>query len=108
MENWVFGELRKALPVDAGIRFWRSTSKAEVDFVVDIGSTIVGFEVKAGPIGRPSIPRSVRSFIEAYQPQNFMIVSAGRFDKKQIGSTEVSWITPDEVTSTLERLMLIS
>ena len=105
VENWVFGELRKVLPVEAGIHFWRSTSKAEVDFVVEIASAVVGLEVKAGPVGRPSISRSVRSFIEAYQPQSFLIVSTHRFDKKQLGSTEVSWITLDEVASTLQRLM---
>ena len=105
VENWVFGELRKVLPVEAGIHFWRSTSKAEVDFVVEIASAVVGLEVKAGPVGGPSISRSVRSFIEAYQPQSFLIVSTRRFDQKQLGSTEVSWITLDEVASTLQRLI---
>ncbi len=106
VENWVFGELRKSLPLGMDIHFWRSTSKAEVDFVIDTGSAIVGLEIKAGTIGRPSIPRSVRSFIEAYRPQHFLIVSTDEFDPKPIGSTEVSWITLDEVASTMRQLVV--
>ena len=105
VENWVFGELRKTLPFGMDIHFWRSTSKAEVDFVIDTGSAIVGLEIKAGAIGRPSIPRSARSFIEAYRPKRFLMVSTDRFDPERIGATEVSWITLDEVASTMEELV---
>jgi len=105
VENWVFGELRKTLPLGLDIHFWRSTSKAEVDFVVETVSSVVGFEVKAGTPGRPSIGRSSRSFIQAYQPTHFFIVSTRRFDRQQIGTTEVSWITLDEVASTMRQLV---
>ena len=104
VENWVFGELRKSLPLQTDIHFWRSTSKAEVDFVIDTGPTLVGMEIKAGVMGRPSIPRSARSFIEAYRPKQFLIVSTDRFDPERIDATEVSWITLDEVASTMKRL----
>jgi predicted AAA+ superfamily ATPase len=105
VENWVFGELRKTLPLELDIHFWRSTSKAEVDFVVDTGSAIVGLEVKGGAMGRPSIPRSARSFIEAYRPKHFLMISTDRFDPEHIGTTEVAWITLDEVASTVEELV---
>jgi len=105
VENWAFGELRKSLPPELDIHFWRSTSKAEVDFVIDTGSAVVGLEIKAGTIGRPSIPRSARSFIEAYRPKQFLIVSADRFDPERIDATEVSWITLDELASTIRQLV---
>ena len=105
VENWVFGELRKSLPLELDLHFWRSTSKAEVDFVIDTGSAIVGLEVKAGAMGRPSVPRSARSFIEAYRPKQFLIVSTDRFDPERIDGTEVSWITPDEVASTIRQFV---
>ena len=104
-ENWVFGELRKSLPLEVGIHFWRSTSKAEVDFVIDTGSALVGLEVKAGAIGKPTIPRSARSFIDAYQPQQFLIVSSAGFDPESIGTTEVQWITPDQIAPTMRRVL---
>ena len=102
VENWVFGELRKALPLDLDIHFWRSTSRAEVDFVFDTGAAIVGLEVKAGKTGRPAIPRSARSFIEAYRPRHFLIVGNKRFDPERIQGTEVSWISLDELAPTVE------
>jgi len=105
VENWVFGELRKMLPLEMDIHFWRSTSRAEVDFVIDTGSAVVGLEVKAGTSGRPSIPRSARSFIDAYRPTRFLMVGSSRFDPEQIGATEVLWITLDEVTSRMRELV---
>jgi predicted AAA+ superfamily ATPase len=105
VENWVFGELRKTLPLGMDIHFWRSTSRAEVDFVVDTGPAVVGLEIKAGTIGKPSIPRSARSFIEAYRPQHFLIVSTSRFDPEHIGATEILWITLGEVATTMRQLV---
>ncbi len=105
VENWVFGELRKALPFGLDIHFWRSTSRAEVDFVIDTGAMIIGLEVKAGRSGRQSIPRSARSFIEAYRPRHFFIVGNDRFDPQRIEETEVAWITLDEVAPTVEEIV---
>jgi hypothetical protein len=73
--------------------------------LVDTGSAIVALEIKAGALGRPSIPRSAPSFIEAYQPRQFLIVSADRFETGRIGSTEISWITLDEVASTAKQFV---
>jgi predicted AAA+ superfamily ATPase len=105
VENWVFGELRKSLPLEMDVHFWRSTSGAEVDFVVDTHQSIVGLEAKAGISGRPSITRSARSFIEAYRPHHFLIVSASAFDPVRIGETEVRWITLEDVASTTRQLV---
>jgi predicted AAA+ superfamily ATPase len=104
VENWVFGELRKSLPLGMDIHFWRSTSRAEVDFVVDTGSAVVGLEVKARTSGRPSIPRSARSFIDAYQPTHFLMVGTSRFDPEHIGATQVLWIALDEIAPTIRLL----
>jgi predicted AAA+ superfamily ATPase len=87
-----------------GIHFWRSTSRAEVDFVFDTGAAIIGLEVKAGKTGRPAIPRSARSFIEAYRPRHFLIVGNERFDSERIEETEVAWITLDELAPTIEEI----
>ncbi len=104
-ENWVFGELLKSLPLSVNIHFWRSTSRAEVDFVIDTGRRIIGIEVKAGASARPKIPRSARSFIDAYQPKHFFIVTGRRFDPEHIGRTEVRWITLDRVASTMRQIV---
>ena len=105
MENWVFGELQKALPLEVDIHHWRSTSKAEVDFVFDTGAHLIALEVKAGASTRPSIPRSARSFIDAYRPHRFFVVSNSVFEPERIGTTEVEWITPDQVAPAVRRVM---
>jgi len=105
VENWVFRELRKSLPPGMDIHFWRSKSGAELGLVVEAGPGIVGIEVKAGTSGRPSIPRSARSFIEVYLPQHLLIVGAGPFDPKRIGATEIRWISLDEMASTIGQLV---
>lgn len=94
LESWVFTELWKTLPEGATLHFWRSASGAEVDFVLARGETLVGVEVKAQALGRPNLPRSSRSFIEAYQPTQFLVINTGLDHREQLGSTEVRWTTP--------------
>ena len=94
MENWVFTELWKTVPTDAGVHFWRSTSHAEVDFVLDLPRTLVAIEVKAGRLGRRTIPRAARSFIDAYHPAFFLIVSQDAAGSTMLGATEVRWVPP--------------
>ncbi|MFV1981829.1 MAG: hypothetical protein ACC655_11800, partial [Rhodothermia bacterium] len=53
---------------------------------------------------RASIPRSARSFIDAYQPEQFLMVGARRFDSQRLGETEVEWITPTEVGRTIRQV----
>ena len=33
VENWVFGELLKSLPLEVDVHFWRTTSRAEVSWI---------------------------------------------------------------------------
>src|SRR5204863_5091970 len=73
LENFVFTELAKSVhPLLDGLSFWRSKSGAEVDFVVEHQGRLLGLEVKAGS-SRGTVSRSARSFIEAYQPEQFLI-----------------------------------
>jgi hypothetical protein len=101
LESWVFTELLKAAPTDTGVHFWRSTSKAEVDFVLDLPGSLVGVEVKAGRLGRQTIPRSARSFIDAYSPELFLIVAIDGAGSKRIGDTEIRWVPPHHIADTV-------
>ncbi len=44
-----------------------------MDFVALQGERLLGFEAKAGP--RPGLTRSTRSFLEAYRPTDFFLVT---------------------------------
>jgi predicted AAA+ superfamily ATPase len=99
LESWVFSELWKSLPDGASLHFWRSTSGAEVDFVVRRGEVTVAVEVKAGHSTRPRFPRAARSFVEAYRPRTFLMVQGGLSHRQREGETEVRWLPAPEVAS---------
>lgn len=103
VENWVFSELVKALPWTQPVRYWRSLSGAEVDFVVDFPSSLLGIEVKATMLTRPRLSRSSRSFITAYHPTEFWVVNDGYLATEQLGSTEVVWLSFHELPERLQR-----
>lgn len=92
VENWVFTELAKALPWRQPIRYWRSGSGAEVDFVVPRRDRLLAIEVKAGRLGRPKLARSSRSFIEAYEPGEFWILNQELEHEGLLGRTRVRWL----------------
>jgi predicted AAA+ superfamily ATPase len=104
LENWAFSELWKILPPGGDLHFWRSSSQAEVDFVL-AGAELVGIEVKATGSGRPALTRSARSFLEAYAPKALLVVSPGVEHEQRIGETQVRWIGPESLaTSVVEFL----
>jgi predicted AAA+ superfamily ATPase len=105
LENWTFSELAKTIPRQAGLHFWRSTSRAEVDFVVDSPAGLIGIEVKAGAGRRPSIPRAARSFIDAYEPTHFLLVSPAEHEPQSVGPTEVRWVRPQTLAQQVKTLL---
>ena len=103
LESWVFSELHKTFPEPGGVRYWRTRSGAEVDFVVEPRpGDIVAFEVKAAR-GKLRVPRAARSFIEAYEPTRLVMVYRGEARRETIGATEIDWLPaealPDLVAS---------
>ncbi|HDR15200.1 MAG TPA: ATP-binding protein [Desulfobacteraceae bacterium] len=103
LENFVFTELYKAInPLLNSIRFWRSKSGAEVDFVLEHRGIISGWEVKAGD-AMGKITRSSRSFIDAYQPECFFVVNKTEHTKQTIGKTRIFFIRPEQVGGSISR-----
>lgn len=70
-ENFVASELIKA---GIDVKYWRSKSKAEVDFIIEKNGIIIPTEVKLGLI-KPKITKSFHSFINSYRPKNAYILS---------------------------------
>ena len=88
VENFVFCELkRKNL---GKINFWRTKSKAEVDFVFKKQDEIVPIEVKYS--SSVSIGKSFYSFIEKFSPKKGYVLTRGFFDIKKIKRTKVYFI----------------
>lgn len=56
------------------MRYWRSLSGAEVDFVLEGPGGLLAIEVKAGAPARRRISRSASSFVAAYAPGELWLV----------------------------------
>ncbi len=70
-ENYVLMELIK---LGFFPKYWRTKSKAEVDFIIEKDSAVIPVEVKIkAELGR--IERSMRSFIETYKPKTAVVVT---------------------------------
>jgi predicted AAA+ superfamily ATPase len=93
-ENWVFTEINKTLPIHSGFNFWRSKARAEVDFVIEYGNQLIGVETKFSALKTTKITRSTRSFIEAYQPDEFVVLNRALEDTVVINKTIFLFLTP--------------
>jgi uncharacterized protein len=94
MENWVFSELYKLMPLTSAIHFWRSKAGGEVDFVVEQAGKIMAIEVKSADLSRPILSRSGRSFIDAYKPDQFLILNRSLETTLTIDNTRIDFVTP--------------
>ncbi len=74
-ENYVLSELVK---LGFSPKYWRTKSKAEVDFVIEKDSELIPIEVK---LNATKIERSLSSFIEIYKPKNALVVNYGAKNK---------------------------
>ncbi len=102
-ENHVFLALHSEFPEPGGVRYWRTRSGAEVDFVVQPEpGRLVGVEVKAGP--SRGVSRGARSFIDAYQPSEFWVVHGGDAAESPLGPTRVRFIPYVSLPEAIEGL----
>jgi len=74
------------------LHYWRTTDKAEVDFVINKNSEIIPLEVKYSIIKKSLVKRSLRSFIERYSPKRAFIVNLNYSDTVIVDNTEVFFV----------------
>lgn len=100
-ENWVFSEINKLLPFQSSLKFWRSKSKAEVDFIIEHSGKIFAIEVKASHLKKPNAGKSIHSFLSAYSIERLAIVNYSMHEHLELKNTPVEFITPIQLTSWL-------
>lgn len=106
LESLVFTELAKTVhPLLDGLSSWRSKSGAEVDFVVEHQGRLLACEVKAGD-SRGSLSRSARSFIDAYQPEQLLIVNRQQYPGMTVGSTRIRFLGVEELSGVVEAFLV--
>jgi hypothetical protein len=87
VEQCVFGGLRRRFVPPSLIRFWRSKSGAEVDFIVERDGTPVPIEVKYQR--DPKFGKSFRSFLDRYAPPRAYLAARATHRRERIGRTDV-------------------
>jgi hypothetical protein len=89
-ENYVFMSLKRKSNGFKKINFWRTKSKAEVDFVIEEENEVIPIEVKYS--SSPSPGKSFYSFISKFSPPRGYILTKGYFAARKINNTEVYFI----------------
>lgn len=88
-ENYVFSELLKLGIIP---KYWRTKSKAEVDFIIEKEKEVIPIEVKLR-LDSDKIKRSMRSFINQYHPKTgFVITYKGKKGIKKINGCNVHFV----------------
>ncbi len=90
VENVALSELYQK--GDDEIRYWRTTGRAEVDFILKKGEEVLPVEVKYSKPRTPEISRGFRSFISQYEPQRALILTKGFWGKIEIQGTKIGFI----------------
>jgi predicted AAA+ superfamily ATPase len=77
---------------EASIHHWRTTDKAEVDFVIEKGRNLIPIEVKFKHLKAIEIPRPLTGFCQKYQPRDAYIVNLGFRSEATVNNTRVHFI----------------
>ncbi|MBL7137818.1 MAG: ATP-binding protein [Bacteroidales bacterium] len=74
------------------LHFWRTTNKAEVDFVIERYENPLPVEVKYSAMKIPEITRSLRSFMAHYNPTDAWVINLTLSDTQKIDNTTIHFI----------------
>lgn len=87
LENFVFRELLSL--EDLKINFWRTTGKAEIDFIITVKNNLIPIEVKTNEV---KISKGFQSFIKTYKPKIAIVFTFKKFKLEKIGTTKIAYI----------------
>jgi predicted AAA+ superfamily ATPase len=92
-ENLIFLLLRQKLRFKAAkLNYWRTKDKAEVDFVIEAGKTLIPAEVIYKHLKQDKVPASLRSFIEKYKPERAYIINLDLSKTLKINKTTLFFL----------------
>ena len=89
IENMIATQL---LRVEIPLKYWRTKSGAEVDFIVEKSGELFPIEIKTY-CNKDVVEKSLRSFITKYAPKNAYLVSKNFTSKRTIEHTIVNFIS---------------
>lgn len=89
MENYAYNLLQN-LNIARELKYWRTKSKAEVDFVIEKEQNIYPIEIKY--VSKRIIGKSFYSFIEKFNPKTGIILTKDYLAEEKIKNTKVKFI----------------
>lgn len=89
MENYAHGMLLNS-GVASGLKYWRTKSGAEVDFVIEKEGNVFPVEIKYA--SKKIIGKSFYSFIEKFSPKTGIILTRDYLGEEKIGKTKIKFI----------------
>lgn len=89
MENYAYTTLN-SLNLTLNLKFWRTKSRAEVDFIIEKEQKLIPIEVKYS--SKPIIGKSLYSFIEKFNPPEAIVLTKDYSGKDKIKNTQVKFI----------------
>ena len=87
-ENFVFSELVKN---NLAPKYWRTKSKAEVDFVLEKGKEVIPIDVKSS-LSETNLTRSFQSFLEKYSPKTGFITSSQFEERRKVAHGTIQFV----------------
>lgn len=88
------------------VRYWRTKSQAEVDFILSAGNTVeLPVEVKYRELDKPKVTKSLRSFIKKYNPEKAVVVNISLEETVEIENTKVKFIPYTKFLYKLEEMI---
>lgn len=91
-QNFIFNILQENVSNNYEIKYWRTTDKAEVDFIIAKANEVVPIEIKYKKLKKASLSHSFRSFINKYKPKKAYLVNLSLNEIMKIDETEVHCI----------------
>ncbi|MEM3041622.1 MAG: DUF4143 domain-containing protein, partial [Nitrososphaerota archaeon] len=89
-ENFVLNELNQ-IGENHLINFWRTTAKAEVDFIL-CNQQVIPIEVKFEEFKKEKISRSLHSFIDTYSPKFALVITKRSWGEMICKNTKVIFV----------------
>lgn len=91
-ENFIFNWWQNRIQARPPVRFWRTKSQAEVDFVIETEGNVIPVEVKSAPLNMV-VGKSLYSFIVKHSPRTAVVTTGDMIGFRQVNRTKV-WFIP--------------
>lgn len=89
IENYFFCEIISIFKDFEELKFWRTKSGSEVDFIIESESGIIPVEIKYQEIKKIIIPGGLASFISLYKPKKAFLVTKNIIGQMQKENTVI-------------------